>query len=188
MDVRLLNLGFEPAYEVDIDPDFPSTGVWNVRRLRIGDHAEGRILFRLTPEQGNPWIGDFGCDTRSVHAGLYACPNANHLLVCTGLRAYLIDVSDPDSVGELPIAPITDVSRPAGIAMLVVTSFQDIAGIDTSGLIWIDNGLFLDDLKVAASDAGVILVRGTGRTTPGVESRLKLDALTGNVIDSDESR
>ena len=56
----------------------------------------------------------FGTERRGLLAGGFGCPNPQHLLLCTGMEAFLIDVTAPDHVAELGVVPITAVIHPRG--------------------------------------------------------------------------
>ena len=37
MTAALRELGFRPAYEVEVNPEFPPSGDWGVTEIRVGD-------------------------------------------------------------------------------------------------------------------------------------------------------
>ena len=190
MAPQLTNLGFRPAYEVDIDPEFPASGNWGVPEFRFDRHSRqvnfpsrDRLVARVRPVDADAWIGSFPADARSPTVGLYACPSTNHLLAVTGIDAFLIDVRSPSHAESLPIDPVRFVHRPPATRLLVVGSWIKLAAIDISGLRWVTGRLFLDDLQLVETSAAGILVRGAIRPIPGDQHVLTVDLKSGDLID-----
>jgi len=175
-------LGFHPAYQVEIDPAFPPSGDWGMTEIRVGGSSSDTMTFKVSPTEGEAWVGFFGCDRRGLLVGLYACPNPEDLLVVTGLEAYLVRGSRPHELTELPVHPVTTVGRPEGTDLLVVGSFTDLAAIDAVGLLWVTEGLFLDDLELAKGPPGKVYVQGSLHSIPSDPHLLTIDPATGNVI------
>lgn len=190
MSARFANLGFRPAYDVEIDPEFPAAGTWEVPEFRFDRSSRqvnfpprDRLVTRVRPVDADAWIGSFPADARSPTMGLYACPSPNDLLAVTGVHAFLIDVRHPGHAESLPVGPIRFVHRPPAAQLLVIGSWIKLAAIDTSGLRWVTGRLFLDDLELVETSQDVILVRGAIHAVPGDQHVLTIDVTSGDVID-----
>jgi hypothetical protein len=175
-------LGFPSAYQVEVDPAFPPSGDWGVAEIRVGANSSDTLTFKVSPAQGKAWVGFFGCDRRGLLVGLFACPNPEDLLVVTGPEAYLVRASRPHELHELPVHPITTAGRPEGTDLLVVGSFTDLAAIDAVGLLWVTEGLFLDDLELATGPPGKVYAQGSLHSIPSAPQVVTIDAANGNVI------
>ena len=182
MAAEFHELGFHSAYRVEVDPAFPPSGDWEMTEIRVGRNSSDTLTFKVSPAQGKAWVGFFGCDGRGLLVGLFACPNPEDLLVVTGLDAYQMHVGRPHELRELPVHPVTTAGRPEGTDLLVVGSFTDLAAIDAVGLLWVTEGLFLDDLELATGTPGKVYVRGTLHSIPSAPRVLTIDGATGIVI------
>jgi|SRR5437762_3337121 len=182
MEVELRELGFHPAYDVVVNPEFPPSGNWGVAEIRVGSDSAETLVIKVLPNAAEPWVGFFACESRGLLVGLYACPNPEHLLVVTGIEAYLLRVNQPQDKRRLAVHPITAANRPSGTDLVVVGSFTELAAIDAFGLLWITDRLFNDDLELTAGPPGKVYVQGS-RADPSIDPEvLTIDPATGKVI------
>ena len=182
MPVEQNDFGFARSYQVEINPEFPSTGRWELPEFTFGEGGLERLVIRVTPDGGRPWVASFALETRGLLCGVYACPNTAHLIVLTGNDAVLIPPNDPGATKILPIHPTVAVTRPEGTDLLVVGSFTDAAAVDRGGLRWVTDRLFRDDLELAVGPPGKILVKGTTHQPLLERQLLELDPATGRVV------
>jgi hypothetical protein len=182
MAVQHHRLGFTSSYEVEVDPEFPASGGWGLTEIRVGGSSPETIAIKVSPNKGEPWIRFFACDERGLPVGVYACPHPEHLLVVTGLDAYLVSVSQPHDFVELPIHPITATARPDGTDLIVVGSFTELAAIDKVGLLWVTDRLFHDDLELVTGPPGKVYVQGSVGFLPSDPELLTIDPATGKVV------
>lgn len=182
MTVDLVELGFHLSYEVVINPEFPPSGKWGVPEIRVGGESAETLVIRVIPHIAEPWVGFFARESRGILVGLYGCPNPEHLLVVTGIDAYLLRVSQPHDMQELPIHPITAADRPSGTDLVVVGSFTELAAVDSLGLLWVTDKLFDDDLKLATGPPGKVYVQGWLADRSTNSEVLTIDSATGKVI------
>jgi hypothetical protein len=180
--IEFHELGFASAYQVEVNPTFPATGEWGLTEVRVGAGSPDTLAIKVSPREGDPWLGFFASDPRGLLVGRYACPNPEDLVVVTGLEAYLVRVSRPHELNELPIHPITAAGRPEGTGVLVVGSFTELAAIDAVGLLWVTEGLFMDDLELAAGPPGFVYVRGSLSSIPSDPELLTIDPATGELL------
>ena len=184
------DLGFQPAYEVDIDPEFPASGNWGVPEIRFDRRSRAvnfpsrdRLVTRVRPVDAEAWIGSFPADTRGPAVGIYACPSPTDLLAVTGVDTFLVDVRHPSHAQSLALDPVRFVHRPSDTQLLVIGSWIKLAAIDISGLRWVTGRLFLDDLELVETSQDVIVVRGAIGAIPGDQHVLTIDAMSGDLLD-----
>jgi hypothetical protein len=180
--VDFRELGFHPSYEVVINPEFPPSGNWGVAKIRVGGDSAETVVIKVIPNTAEPWVGFFACESRGLLVGLCGCPNPEHLLVVTGIDAYLLGVNQPHDMQQLPIHPITATDRPSGTDLVVVGSFTELAAVDSLGLRWVTEKLFDDDLKLATGPRGKVYVQGWLADRSINSEVLTIDSATGNVI------
>ena len=182
MGVAFRNPGFRPSYAIEVDPEFPPSGGWGVTEIRVGGDSADTLVIKVKPSAAEPWVGFFSCESRGLLVGLYACPNPEHLLVVTGIEAFLVPVNQPHDQQALPIRAFTSADRPNGTDLLVVGSFTHLAAIDVVGLLWLTDRLFTDELKLTAGPPGSVYVQGWCHSIPSDLEVLTIDPLTGRVI------
>ena len=130
---------------IEINPSFPVAGDWGMPEIHYGSRLHEDLVIRVRPSDGDSWVGYFATETRGLHAGVYAGPNPQQLLVATGLDAYLVQVDRPSNAHELEVHPITAVARPEGTYLLVIGSFNELAAVDAVGLLYSDG--WSDDVR-----------------------------------------
>jgi hypothetical protein len=175
------DLGFEHLYTVEVNPEYPSGGNWPIPAVQFGEKGRDRLTIKVSSSDGDPWVGSFALETRGVVTGVFACPNPEQFLVATGLEAYVLDARDPDHAEALPVHPVTVVRRPAGTDLLLVGSFTGVAALNRSGVRWVVDQLFLDDLEVLDGPPGSIRVQGREHAQ-AKPSAVVLDTDDGRVL------
>ncbi len=182
--IQFEDLGFATSYEVEIDPEFPASGDWGVPEFRFGGRSGRTLTIRIHPHLAVPWVASFALEARGrLINGLYGCPNPRQLLVVAGDEAYLIEVTEPGGVNEVPIGPVLVVRRLPATDLVVMGSFTNLAAIDELGLRWLTDRLFLDDLELVDGPPGKIYVKGSVHAIHGDSERLVIDADRGIVIE-----
>jgi hypothetical protein len=190
MPTELTDLGFTSSYEIDINPEYPAAGAWGIPEFRLGSPRHGSfrsgeetLTIRIRPSGASPWVASFAVlASVGLVRGLFACPNANHLVVAVGTNAYLIDVTQPGNADDLPVGPVVDVQRPSDTDLLVIGSFTNLAAVDDDGLRWVTGQLFQDDLDLVEGPPGKIYVRGSVHS-PGDLELLVLEPSRGDLIE-----
>ncbi len=176
------DFGFGRSYQVELNPELPSAGGWQIPAFTFGDRGDETLTIRVTPDHGQPWIASFALETRGVLNGVYACPGKEQLMVLAGSNGFLIRANNPNATEKLPIHPTLHVTRPAGTDLLVVNSFTDAVAVDGNGIRWTTDRLFVDDFESVNGPPGKILVRGTFNVVPSETKVLELDPATGRVV------
>jgi hypothetical protein len=182
--MQFQDLGFAASYEVEVDPEFPPSGDWGAPEFRFGHRSGKTLAIRIHPLHAAPWVASFALETRGrLINGLYGCPNPEQLLVVTGTDSYLIQVTEPGSVDDVPVWPVLVVRRLPATDLVVIGSFTNLAAIDEFGLRWVTDRLFLDDLELVNGPPGKIHVKGSVSSIPSDPELLVIDADRGTVID-----
>jgi hypothetical protein len=178
--VEFDHLGFAPAYDVEIDPEFPPSGEWGIPEFRFGRKSADTLTIRVTPHSRSAWVASFSLEVRGqLLNGLYACPNPEHLLVAAGDEAYLTDVSNPADATEVPPRPVRVIRRVPGTDLVIIGSFTRLAAVDSSGLRCVSDRLFLDDLDLVDGPPGNIYVRGSVQVIRSEPVVLSIDPTDG---------
>lgn len=147
------------------------------------------LIVEVVPESGSRWRREFPrIEPEHFHVGLYGTPAPDQLLVATGDQGWLINAGQPDVVLELVVAPVLGVRRVPGHPVLLCWSFSDLAAYGPAGLLWNQEGLSLDDLRIV--DVSANLVRGTTLVPaygpdpyiPDEHVPFALDPLTGQLV------
>lgn len=175
------NFGFSSSYQVEINPELPPTGGWQLPVFSFGDRGNETLTIRITPDEGRPWVASFALESRGFLNGVYACPGPAHLVVLTGAEALLVTASDPGAAEKLLIHPTVMVTRPPGTELLVIGSYTGALAVDKSGMRWVTDRLFRDDFGFVEGPPGSIRVRGTVDvgSKPTV---MELDPATGQIL------
>ena len=182
--IQFTDFGFATSYEVDINPEFPAAGEWGIPSFLFGGAAKSTLTIRIRPNLADGWVASFAIGGRGPYvSGLFACPNPEQLLVAAGTDAYLVKVTRPGSVDDLPLSPVLHVRRPLGLDLLVVGSFTNLAAVDDSGLRWVTGRLFIDDLELIDGPPGRIYVQGSVHSIPSDPELLIIDPTRGELIE-----
>ncbi len=176
-------LGFTPAFDVELDPEYPGDGDWGIPTIGIDpggglcEPFESRwgppLVVRVDTPDGS-WAASFAAGGLGSATGTYACPSPTHLLVVSGSSAYLVDVPHAQRGATVLHSQVTDVVR-AGDRLLVV-GIVDIVGVGPQGVDWRTARLCLDGLRVI--DTAGDCIRCTGEFFGDVHD-LAVDATTG---------
>ncbi|PYQ66695.1 MAG: hypothetical protein DMF54_06995 [Acidobacteria bacterium] len=184
MTIEFKDFGFAPAYKVDINPEYPAAGEWEVPNYLFGGRSTETLTIRISPQLTKPWVASFAVVGNGHYVtGLFACPNPEQVLVAAGTDAYLIQVTRPGHADDLPISPVLHIHRPSGMDLLVVGSFTNLAAVDDSGLRWVTGRLFIDDLELVEGPPGKICVRGSVNAVPSAPETLIIDPSRGELIE-----
>ncbi len=182
MPVEQDNFGFARSYQIEVNPELPSAGGWQIPAFTFGERGDETLTIRVAADTGQQWVASFALETRGVLNGVYACPGPEQLLVLAGINGFLIRATNPSAAERLPIRPTLHVTRPVGTDLLVVNSFTDAVAVDSSGIRWTTERLFIDDFESVSGPPGKILVRGTLDLDPREPKVLELDPASGRVV------
>jgi hypothetical protein len=179
---------FGPAYEIEVDPEFPGDGDWhapafffdrdNAVSQSLGDSRWGAPLVIRAGLDRERWVGTFTAGIDGVR-GVFATPDPSRVCCVVAGLAY-VDVSDPGAGAELAHWQTMTVTPVTGRNTLLLVGFVDMTALGQRGIEWRSERLVLDDLRVLQASADEIVCSGTitGHDAP----RITLDPATGQLI------
>jgi hypothetical protein len=177
--------GFKTSYSVEVDPEFPGDGAWDVpvHRFRrdgsLSDEFESRwgtpVVVRVGTE-GGAWVGMFESGGLGGVTGVFACPGPNHLCVLVDGVAYLVITASPSAGAVIAHDQVWQVVGVETPALLLLVRSIDIVALGAEGIAWRTPRLVVDDLRVErSSSAGIVC---TGDNIGGTLT-IELDPTTG---------
>lgn len=153
----LIRSGFEPAYEIEIDPEFAPDGEWSCpvfafdRVGRLVDDFVSRwgtpIVVRVRPGTAAEWVGQFPAGGLVGVDGVFACPAPTQMCVVVDGLAFLVDVGAPAQTLAVH-DQVRQVVPVVGAPLLLLVSYVDIVAIGPEGIAWRSPRLALDGLRV----------------------------------------
>jgi hypothetical protein len=184
--VLLTTSGFDANYRVDRVNGPAPIGVSEFRRpdlvtkpaAGIELHtAAQKVVFKVTPEVGEQWIGEFWGGAEGVD-GVFATPNADTLCIVVKGQGYWVPVREPtafDVVRSIPIKRVLPVQNPA---VLIFVNYTRLSAYGPQGFMWTTEDLSWDGLEILDVAAGT--VRGTAWDSPaGRDTPFSVDIATG---------
>jgi len=180
---------FRPAYEIEVDPEFPGDGDWHAPAFffdqdntviqSTGDSRWGaRLVIRATVDEER-WVGMFTAGIDGVH-NVFATPDPRRVCCVVAGLAYVVDVKDPGAGAELAHWQTVSVTPVPGGNTLLLVGFVDMTALGQRGIEWRSERLVLDDLRILQVSADEIVCSGT---IPGHDApRITLDLATGQLI------
>lgn len=181
--------GFEPPYEVDVDPEFPGDGRW--RSPLYAFDREGRVESALVSRWGAPrivqvwpasspeWVGMFPAGGLGGVTGVFATPSPQRLCVVVDGHAYVVRVDAPGDGAVVAHDTVEQVVPVAAPPLLLLVRGIDIVALGRDGVAWHSPRLAVDDLRVVGVDG--VGIRCTGDLLTGGPSSLVVDPMTGQV-------
>jgi hypothetical protein len=180
---------FRPAYEIEVDPEFPPEGDWHAPAFFFdgestvsqspGDSRWGAPLVIRVMRDQDRWVGTFTAGIDGVR-GVFATPDPHRVCCVVAGLAYVVNVNHPGSGAELAHWQTESVTPVTGRNTLLLVGFVDITALSNGGIEWRSEQLVLDDLTVLHASADGIVCTGT---IPGDDApRITLDPSTGRVI------
>lgn len=157
--MRIDDLGFTRAYEVETDPEFPGDGDWSCPTIGFasggvhGPFLESRfgapLLVRVRPIGGAEWVASFAAGSGgTTFNGIFGSPSPDHAVIVVDGQATLINaaspLAEPLSVGSM----VTDVVGLPAVDAVLVVRFFDLIRVGKHGIAWRSRRLCLDDLRI----------------------------------------
>ncbi|MCU1356072.1 MAG: hypothetical protein JWM89_1490 [Acidimicrobiales bacterium] len=182
--------GFDPEFEVEIDPEFPGDGEWGCPVY--GFDSMGQLVDAFTSRWGSPvivmarptgrdpWVGMFPSGGLGSGSQVFACPGPNHLGVMAGGDVYVIDVLAPSQdASVVPVSAVQQVEGIAGTDLLLLVRQLNIVALGGDGVQWTTPRLCLDDLRIVAASAGSIVCSVFNLDGTDENDEIELDPTTG---------
>lgn len=54
--IQFTDFGFAGSYEVDINPEYPAAGEWEVPNFLFGGRSKDTLTIRIRPHLTKPWV------------------------------------------------------------------------------------------------------------------------------------
>jgi hypothetical protein len=155
--------GFSPAYEVEIDPEFPADGAWplpvfafdrdgRVRSEFVSRWGAPRIL-RVRPAASPEWVGMFPSGGLGGVSGVFATPSPERLCVLVDGEAFVVRVDAPAEGAVIAHDTVEQVVSAAVPPLLLLVRGIDIVALGAGGVAWHSPRLAVVDLRVRDVDA-----------------------------------
>lgn len=186
MELDLETFEFQPAYAVEVGPEFPGDGDWGCPVIafdRSGELMETfdsrwgtPMVVRVEPNSGIAWVGMFAAGGLGGVRGVFACPSSGSLCVLVDGLAYLVEAAAPDQGARIVHDQVWQVTPVEGARLLLLVRFIDIVALGPTGIAWATPRLAVDDLRVheANSTSLICTCENLGGT-----ARIELDPASG---------
>lgn len=189
METTFDDLGFSPAYAVEMGPEFPADGDWRCQVLgfdrdgHIVDPFESRwgapVIVRVSPLGASGWVGMFAASGLGGVSGAYAAPSPEGICVLADGEAYLVDANRPGQGAQVVHHQVWQVVRVPDRSLVLLVRPIDIVALGASGVAWRTPRLAVADLWVLqATQNSVVCQCETFGGTPTIE----LDPATGQQV------
>jgi hypothetical protein len=189
------DLGFDPAYECAVNPEFPGRGSWSIPTCSFNQDGTGvsdasgisalagtPVVIKVQPiAEADEWVGFFESAGWGGDRAI-ATPNPNRVCVVSGGGGYVVDVLDPGSSYLVPLLPVRGFVGLRDLDLVVLWSFTDAVGLNRSGVAWTSPRLGFDDLEVLGTDADGIVCRAAV-SYPGELDEFHIHPETGKPVD-----
>jgi hypothetical protein len=182
-------LGFDPSFDVEIDPEFPGDGDWGMPLYGFAKDGQvvedfrsvwgSPIVIAVTVSGGANWVGMFTAAGLSRFEGVFACPGALDLCVVAGGDAFVVDVSDPASGARRVQNTVWQVARVTDAELMLLVRPWNIVAVGPNGVAWSTPRLAVDDLHVESADSGSIVCSCDNL---GGSPKIELDPTTGEQV------
>lgn len=155
--------GFDPAYQVEVDPEFPPDGDWRCPVFGFG--SDGRVRREVTFRWGAPlvvhvmptfspeWIGVFPADGLGGMSSVFAGPGPTQMCAIAAGQAYLVRVDVPDSDAVMAHNNVNQAIPVPGASLLLLAGYTDIVAIGPDGVKWRTQRLAADGLRITEASA-----------------------------------
>lgn len=152
--IRNRNLSFPHHYSIEfIDALSKMPAGREIREVFFGSKIsvnQAKLLIKVVPAKGLPWIGIFGPGYESPRAitGVYSCPHHEEICVVVQGEGYIISVIDPSMSSLIGVFPILEVHVLLEEQLLLFVNFTHIVAYGVKGIAWSTERLSWDGLKV----------------------------------------
>ncbi|PZS07042.1 MAG: hypothetical protein DLM55_11920 [Acidimicrobiales bacterium] len=160
------HLDFNPAYRVEIDPEFPSDGDWRCPVFGFG--SDGQVQREVISRWGAPlvvhvmptfspeWIGVFPAGGLGGARGVFAGPAPTQMCAVVAGQAYLVRVDVPGSDAVMAHDEVNQAVPVSGASLLLLAGYTDIVAIGPDGVKWRTQRLAADGLRITEASADAI--------------------------------
>jgi len=151
--------GFEPGYDVEVDPEFPGDGDWGCDVIgflpdgRTASDVESRwgppLVVRVQPASSGLWVAKFPAGGASGRLrGVFAAPDPGLLVGVSDGLAYVVDVESPGAGAVLVSHGVHQVVDCPDPPLILLVRWTDMLAVGVGGEAWRTPRLCLDSLTV----------------------------------------
>ena len=178
-----LDLAFPHHYEILEPPELPGTGpsslpVYYFPRLGIRPERDGHWI-QVVPAGGKPWLGVFGGDGGTNFTRLFSTPDPDRFCVIAQGEAFLVRAASPDEWEAIWRNYVTYACPVAESGLLILTTFDRLAALESSGVAWESLSFCCDDLRITHANGERIEGTGYDPTNQNEMVRFAIDTKTG---------
>jgi len=189
--VELEANGFEVAFAVEVDPEFPAAGDWGCEvvgfdrdghAVRVRDFMSrwGAPLVALIKPSAKPaWVAMFAAGGLGSFRGVFATPASTKLAVVVGGLAYVIETARPPTEAAVLSDSVQAVAACGDPPLLLLVTHIDIVALAPSGVAWRTPRLCLDDLRVRRADRDGIVCSIDNTAAGWGAGEIVLDPVSG---------
>lgn len=175
-----VQFGFPVGYDVQIVDELAGRGA--VREFaRDGRVVDGGVLFEVTPEAGEQWMGLVAYAPESVSAarsGIYATPVRTQLCVVARGDAHFIDAEDPEQWWVLDDGPVVAVRSAPAEGLLVFATPWKVIGVGADGVAWRTSRIAIEGISLGEVTDGEL--RGVADADDGESQDFVIELRTGH--------
>jgi hypothetical protein len=153
---------FQPAYDVEVAPEFPSHGEWRLPVFGFDGESSVQSEFalrsgspcivRVSPRSSGEWIGMFARGGLGGVTAVCATPSPSRLCVIVDGDAYLVNVDAPGDGADVVCSTVEHVAASSEPSFLLFVTGIDMVALGPSGVAWRSPRLAVDDLRVVDVD------------------------------------
>lgn len=183
-------LGFQCAYTVGVDPEFPGNGDWDCpvvgfdRTGAVTPAFESRwgtpYVARVQPYSGEHWVAMFPAGGLGSLRGVFATPSPHLVAVVVDGLAYLVDSRSPGLAAQIVQDQVHQVEACHDPPLVLFAGILDLVAIGPVGIAWKTPRLCIEGLEVRHAGRMGIECSCDG---DGGELTITLDPATGGQIE-----
>ena len=184
--------GFESAFAVEIDPEFPAAGDWGCEVIgfdrdgnAVGDFVSrwgAPLVARIEPVAGPAWVAMFAAGGLGSFRGVFATPASTELAVVVDGLAYVVETAEPPSEAAAVLDGVHAVAACGDPPLLLLVTQLDILALGPSDVAWKTPRLCLDELQVRHADRDGIICSIDNSAAGWGNGEIVLDPASGDQV------
>ena len=138
--------GFEPAFRLEVDPEFPGDGDWDCPVFGFDRHGSVMPQFdsrwgtpfviRVQRLRGPEWVALFAAGGLGSLRGAFATPAPNLAVIVVDGLAYLIDATAPGAQATIVHDQVHQVVSCDEPPLLLLVRSIDLVAVGRTGIAW----------------------------------------------------
>ena len=184
--VELEANGFESAFAVEVDPEFPADGEWGCEVVgfdtdghAVRDFVSRPLVTRIEPVGRPAWVAMFAAGGLGSFRGVFATPASTKLAVVVDGLAYVVETARPPTEAAVVFDDVHAVAVCGDPPLLLLVTEIDILALGPSDVAWRTPRLCLDNLQVRLADRDGIICSCDNSAAGWGRSDIVLDPTSG---------